>query len=181
MRFLDDESGLAAVEAALAFPVIIVLMIGAADFGNQLHAQARLNAAVASGANYALMRAHEATEAGAANLATSLAALVRSNGGTAFATVSIDVNNGPRAAVAATGGAPTVTGGSANVMQCYCPTMSPSLAWGAAMSCGTACSGGGTAGRFVAITAKRPHASVLPGFGPVTATAIGATSMVQIG
>ena len=65
----------------------------------------------------------------------------------------------PRAA--ARSPAPAATASAANA--CYCPSgTAPAVNWGAAATCGAACSGGGYAGKFVLVQASaRLHADPL--------------------
>jgi hypothetical protein len=86
------------------------------------------------------------TSASGAALASNIATMVTTSG-------VVVVNNGPKVTI--TNGAPSSSGTATNANSCYCPTGSPtSWAWGSAVICGNACTGGGLAGKFVTVTAS---------------------------
>lgn len=163
-----QNAGIAALEFALVAPVFFVLFAGMTDLGHGLYMRVRLEAAVAAGTNYALVNASKVNSTSAGTtLATAIASLVTTSNGGTVPNATIVLNDGQTVTVS--GGTQTVSGTAANADSCYCPTGSPpNWIWGSAVSpCGAACTGGGTAGKFVTITARYSYAPLLTidGFG----------------
>lgn len=129
-----QDAGTAAVEFALLASLFMIIVAGTADFGYWIYAASELTAAVSAGSQYAANNsAMVATNP--SGLATAISTVVNNANGTGWATSTVNVNNG-----------------STN---CYCPTGTPgNWTWGAAVTCGSACAGGGVAGQFVTITAS---------------------------
>ena len=165
------------MEFALLMPVFGLIFAGIADFGGVLLTRFRLDAAVSAGANYAMVNAASVSSASGATLGTSISTVVANNAGSTWADDAIVVNNGPTQNM--TGGTSTSGGTASNADSCYCPTISPSFAWGAAVTCGSACGGGGIAGKFVTITATRTYAPMFSGYGLVSNNTISVTTAVQ--
>ena len=174
---LANNKGIAAVEFALLMPVFGLILAGIADVGGVLLTRFRLDAAVSAGANYAMVNAASVSSTSGATLASSISTVVANNAGSTWGDDAIVVNNGPSQTI--TGGASTSGGSAANADSCYCPTISPSFAWGAAVTCASACSGGGIAGKFVTITATRTYTPMFSGYGLVTNNTISVTTSVQ--
>jgi Flp pilus assembly protein TadG len=173
-RFGDDRSGVSAVEFALIAPMFGVILAGAIDIGGALYTQFGLNAAVSAGANYAMVNGSSATSTAGGSLATTIGDIAASSQGTNWATATVVVNNGP-----------TNSGGgtASNADSCYCPTgtSAASIAWGAALTCGSACSGGGVAGKFVTVQASRTYAPFFPVYNFISSThQIIASMVVQV-
>ena len=103
------------------------------------------------------------------NFATDIGTVINNavnNGvGTAWATSTVNVNNG------------------GDKTGCYCPTGSPgNWTWGTAVTCGSTCTGGSVAGQFVTITAS-PSASVpalFPAFGLTYSGTISRGALVRL-
>ena len=176
-----DRRGSAAIELALIAPVLALLFIGLADFGVMILKRMQLNDTLAGAANYALLNQAAVTSGGGGALATTIVTLIGGGTGTsAFADAKVVVNNGPVRLL--TGGvvsAPTST--DANADLCYCPTLAPSLTWGASVTCGNACASGLRAGKFVQITASRAHSPIFASYGLVKAGTVSVTTLVQTG
>ena len=174
---LANDDGIAAVEFALLMPVFGLILAGIADVGGVLLTRFRLDAAVSAGANYAMVNAASVSSTSGATLAGSISTVVANNAGSTWADDAIVVNNGPSQNI--TAGASASGGTPANADSCYCPTISPSFAWGAAVTCASACSGGGIAGKFVTIASTRAYAPMFSGYGLVTNNIISVTTVVQ--
>jgi Putative Flp pilus-assembly TadE/G-like len=99
---------------------------------------------VPTGTNAAMIGTNPST------LNTEISNIVNNLNGTGWATSTVNVNN------------------SNDTTGCYCPSGSPgSWSWGATVTCGSSCTGGGIGGQFVTITANRSVSSVFPTFGYV--------------
>jgi Flp pilus assembly pilin Flp len=178
LRWRPDSLGAAAVEFALAAPIFCLLLAAATDFGGALYTALKLDAAVAAGANYAQVNATNVSAANGSALAGSIANIVMTSGGTTYADGVVVVNNGP--SVTISGGSASPGGVSANADACYCPTGArQSFAWGSSAVCGSACAGGGIAGKFVTLTATRTYNPVFAGYGLVTNHTIRASAAVE--
>lgn len=181
-RALADTRGAAAVEIAIVLPIMLTILIGIAEFGQATLQKERMQAAVNAGIEVALLGADNATDTGGAALAASIAQLVRDHGTGGNGTATVTVNNGAVATATAGGGAAAGSGTPANAAQCYCPGGSAAaLAWGAPTGCGAGCPGGGTAGRFVAVSLAKTRTPVVPGWtallGP---TRLAAAAVVRV-
>jgi Flp pilus assembly protein TadG len=174
-----QRSAVAALEFALIAPTFIMAFAGVVDVGTALLVRMRLEATIAAGENYALLAANisKIGTSNEATLASNIATIVTgSTGATADATVV--VNNGKNVTVVA--GTATPGGTASTPSQCYCPTGAPSgWTWGSAVTCGSACTGGGTAGKFVAITASFNYTPFFASYGFVSNGAITAGALVQ--
>lgn len=71
MRKADDERGAAAVEFALVLPLLVLLLVGIAEFGRAYHIQATLSGAAREGVRVMALR----NDPAAARSATRSAAL----------------------------------------------------------------------------------------------------------
>jgi Flp pilus assembly protein TadG len=159
-----SNAAAAAVEFAFIMPVFLIIMIGAVDLGMMLFEDYKLEQAVAGGAEYAAVNTASVNSTSGATLASSIATAVESANGSGWANDVVVVNNGP--SVTVTNGSATSGGTASNADSCYCPTGSPpNWTWGSSMTCGASCSGGGTAGKFVTITATASYTPLLTGYG----------------
>lgn len=172
-----DRRGAAAIEFVIIAPVLLAMFAGVVDIGNLLITRFRLNAAVAAGVNYSMVHSEDVGTESASTLSTSLARLVANSSQTSGVTATVTINNGP-SATAIGGGTATVstTPGTSNA-QCYCPTTASD--WAITGSCGNTCTGGGTAGRFVRITARKSFTPLLSTYGLVRNGTVVATNIVQ--
>ncbi|WP_341872086.1 TadE/TadG family type IV pilus assembly protein [Methyloferula stellata] len=177
--FRRHRGGASAVEFALVLPLFGLILAGVADFGGALYAKFGLDSAVAAAANYALVNATNVNSTSGASLATNLATILASARATNWATGTVVVNNGPSATVNSSG---TVTsGGTASKADLYyCPTGSgASVAWGSSVAQGVSCTGGGTAGKFITIVARRSYNPIFSSYGLVKNGTITAAAVVQ--
>lgn len=177
LRFCRARSGAAAIEFAILMPILGLILAAAIDFGSLIFAKSRIEAAVSGSANLAIVRATQVSEAGSTQLAQTLAAYIGGSGAVDEATVT--VNAGPSSRF--TGSSVTTSGAASAAGSCYCPTVNAdgSVAWGGAAACGTACGGGGFAGRFVAITASRAYSPLFSNYGVVSNGDIVVNTIVQ--
>ena len=97
------SSGLAALEFALLFPVLVAMLGGVTDFGLSLWSRGRLANAVSVGAQYAFLAGTNVTSTAIASAVTQAAALtLGSTDVTVPAAVYYCVNGTPATATAAT-------------------------------------------------------------------------------
>ena len=170
-----DASGTAAVEFSLLLPIFGALLVGVIDFGGIIFAKSRLNSAVSAAANYAIVSAANVTTTGASGLADQLTAVVNAAGRSG----SVAVNGGPTRTIA--NGQSSSSGAAANVASCYCPTIANhAVTWGSATTCGAACAGGSTAGKFVWIRIATNYTPAFSNYGLVQSGAIDSYAMVRI-
>jgi Flp pilus assembly protein TadG len=155
-----SRSAIAAIEFAFLMPIFLVLFVGIVDVGMMLVQDYKLDQAVAAGAELAAVNTTSVNSTSGATLAGNIASTVASANGIGWANDVIVVNNGP--SVTETGGSASSSGTASNADSCYCPTGSPpNWTWGSAMTCGASCSGSGTAGKFVTITATSTYTPFL--------------------
>ncbi|WP_158809086.1 TadE/TadG family type IV pilus assembly protein [Beijerinckia sp. L45] len=175
---LFDDGGASAVEFALIAPVFCLLLVGAIDLGGMLWTKLNLDGAVTAAANYSVNNAGSVSSSQGGTLATALATLVASGHAANWANAVIVVNDGPTATL--TGGVVTTGGTAGNADNSYCPTKAGGVVtWGAAMTSGAACAGGGRAGKFVTILATRTYKPIFASYGFVGNGVIAATAVVQ--
>jgi Flp pilus assembly protein TadG len=125
------RSGVAALELALLLPVMIALFVGITDFSFAYHQQMQLAATLGAAAEYAFTQGQN--ETGDA-LTSDVTSFVNKISPFALSTVAASYNNGDSSATS-----------------CYCQSGSPATYTGP-VTCGSACSDGSTAGKFVALT-----------------------------
>lgn len=147
----------AAVEFALIAPTFVLIFAGIVDLGNALWTWCRLEEAVAAGTNFALVNVNNVNSVNGQSLASDIAGIVANSAivgnHTTPADVTVVVNNGPTTTI--TSGVSATSGTATNADLNYCPTgASPSWTWGSAVASGGACTGGGTSGKFVTVTAS---------------------------
>lgn len=186
-RLLRARRCVAALEFALLSPAFIAAFAGIVDLGSALYTWSRLEGALAVGANYALTQ--YASSAGSttaeSSFATSIGTFVSQStfvnpttGAGTGATVTVVVNNG--VSITFTAGVAGTASGTLST-SCYCPTGAPtSWTWGSAVACGSSCAAtGGTAGKFVTITASQTFTPFFPAYHFVTGTTMSDGVMVQ--
>ena len=180
-RFLRRETaGVSAVEFALVSPVLILILAGTVDIGASLKAKFDLSSAISAGSNYSLLGAGKVNSTGGSTLAANIMAVVSSGLGSAGGSVQVVINNGSAVSYNASTATATQSGTASNADLCYCPTVSGStVTWGSSVTCGTACPAGGTAGKFVTISASRPFSPLFGGFGVVSSGNITVSAMAQ--
>lgn len=75
------------------------------------------------------------------------------------------------------------TGGTASAADlCYCPAPGSGggvSSWGSSMTCGSTCSGGGVAGKFVTIEASKQFTSIFGSKSVIPSQTFTTTSVVQ--
>lgn len=178
LRLPGDRAGVAAVEFAMVMPIFGLLLAGVVDLGNVLYIRFRLDSAVSAAADYVLVNAASVSSTGGATLAGNAATVVQSSQGASWANATVVINNGPTSTI--NNGTATAGGTASGADSCYCPTYSGgTTTWGAAMSCGAACSSAGTAGKFVTITASRTYTPVFSTYGIVQNGTISSSATVQ--
>jgi Flp pilus assembly protein TadG len=172
------DSGIAAVEFAILVPVFLILLMGTTDLGQMLYAYYELDQSVAAGAEYAALNAANVTSTNGAALASSIATIVESANGTGWANDTIVVNDGPTVTV--TSGTAVSSGTASNADSYYCLTGSPgSWSWGTANATQVACAGGGSAGKFVTVTATYSYHPVLKIYNFITDSTLSQSSVVE--
>lgn len=173
-HFRDADSGASAVEFALLVPIMLLLLGQMLDFGFNLVMRFSVTQAVSASANYAVVNGTSVSSTNGAALAQNLAALVP----TAM-DVTVTVNNGPVLTRAAGAATPSGTASRADV--CYCPSISGgTVNWGGSVTCGSTCaSGGGLAGKYVAISASQMYTPMFGVLGISRAGRISSTALVQ--
>lgn len=180
-RFLRHETaGVSAVEFALVTPIFLLILAGTVDIGGSLKAKFELSSAVAAGSNYALLNGSSVSSSGGASLARNITAVAASGFTSANGTIQVVINNGTSIAYDASTSAAAQSGTASNADLCYCPTANAgSLTWGSSATCGSVCAGGGTAGKFVTISASKPYSPLFGGMGIVKSGNITVQSVIQ--
>jgi Flp pilus assembly protein TadG len=175
---LRSRNGIAAIEFAIVMPVFLFLFIGIVDLGMMLVEDYRLDQAVAAGSEYAAISASSVNSTSGAALASTIATTVENANGSAWANDTVVVNDGPSETI--TSGTATTGGTASNANNCYCPTGSPpNWTWGSAMTCGASCTGGGTAGKFVTITATANYTPILLSYHLVNIATLRQSAVVE--
>lgn len=156
---LANRDGAAAVEFAILAPVLLLVLAGAIDFGGVVFVKFRLDNAVSSASVFAINSRANVDEDNSPALASQMVAILASGGATGGTVI---INNGLTASIPS--GATSGTAANANL--CYCPTRpSSTVVWGGAVACGSACAGGGRAGRFVTIEASQTYTPLFSNYG----------------
>jgi Flp pilus assembly protein TadG len=178
-NFLRNRDGVSSIEFALVVPVLLLIIAGIVDIGGALKAKFDLNASVSAASNFVLHNADNVTAAKGDDLATKIAVIAGGGLSNGRGVVSVSVNGGPGVSVI-DGASQTQTGGS-NADLCFCPSRNGNtVSFGAAVVCGTQCvPGGGTAGKFVVISASKPHNPLFGGFGVIEAGNVNVMAVVQ--
>lgn len=155
-----DQGGSIAVEFALTAPILLFILAGVIDIGSATFAKLSLDARVTAAAEYAMLQTAPGDKDSAEEMARRLVGLLQ---GGASDTAEVIVNNASGAQW--TGAAVTDSSRPGDAGQCYCPAFAQGdLAWGGAVGCGTTCASGGSAGRFVQISATTRHATIFPAY-----------------
>ncbi len=177
-RFRRDRSGASALEFALLAPVFLAILAGVVDVGTLLHTKYRLNAAVAAGSNYTLVNGDDISQDEGADLALNIAKVLAGEQSMSSSDSRVIVNNMTQLQV--TGGVATSSTMPGNGDACYCPTTSGgNVTWGTEKTCGSLCTGGGVAGKFVLITISKPYAPMFGGYGIAKAGQVSVSAVVQ--
>jgi Flp pilus assembly protein TadG len=158
---LSNRDGAAAVEFAILAPLLALVLAGAVDFGGVVFVRFGVDNVVSSAANFALNGRASVNGTVGANLATTIGTILTSGGVTGGRVV---VNNGPTSTI--TNGVASAPANSSNADSCYCPTRAgDTITWGGSATCGSACGGGGKAGKFVTIAASRIYTPLFSNYG----------------
>jgi Flp pilus assembly protein TadG len=174
-----QREGTAAVELALIAPMLLILLVGIIDFGRVYRDEIELSAVVASAAQYALVNSSSVNSTNASGLAATLSGIVANGNGAGWAGATATVNNGATNSVAANG-TTTASGTAANANSCWCPTGgSASWGWGSVAACGSTCSGGTLAGKFVTIAGTRSFAPIFSRYGLIGSSTLHQSTIVQ--
>ena len=175
-RLFRSTQGGAAVEFAVLSPILCLVLAAAADFGGLVYTRFQVENAVSAAANLAIVGEDQVNASGGPALAGQIAAFLGTQAG--IETSAVLVNSGPLAVFASN--AVAVTGASAAADACYCPSVDGGVAWGASVSCGSACVGGGAAGKFVEVTAERAYTPLLSQYGLLQDGKIVVSALVQV-
>lgn len=160
-------------------PVFVLLLVGTIDFGTAIFDRFALNGAVSAAADYAIINASSVNSTSGQSLAQSLGNILSNAQGADWANAAVTVNNGPSATVS--GGVLTLGGSSSPADGCYCPTPAAGggVNWGSSMTCGSACSGGGIAGKYVTIAASVRFTSMFGSSGLIPSQTFTTSSVVE--
>lgn len=174
---LQNTAGNAAIEFALVIPIFALVFVASVDLGMVIFSRFQLEAAVSSGASYAIAHADQVDSTSGNDLAKNIALMIATNY-RGDATASITINNGSQASYDGTtikiGGAPS------RADACYCPTgVASTLTWGSLQTCGSSCADGGRAGRFVSVSAQRAYTPFFSLFDIVEDGSLTASAIVQ--
>jgi Flp pilus assembly protein TadG len=173
------NAGIAAVEFAFLVPIFLILLMGSIDVGQMLFAYYRLDQAVAAGTQYAVLNGANVTSLNGASVAQYVATAVEDANGTAWANDTVVVNNGPSMTV--TNGVATSGGTASNADDYYCITGSPpNWTWGTAYTSQVSCTGGGTAGKYVTVTASYNYVPVLSFYTFITNSTLTQNGVVRV-
>ena len=178
----------AAVEFALLAPIFVLMFAAIVDLGNALWTWCRLEEAVAAGTELRigqrrrqqqLCNGERTVRISPADIAGIVANSAKVGSYLTPADVTVVVNNGPATTI--TNGVPANSGTPANADSYYCPTGSPpTWSWGSAYgTAGTACTGGGTSGKFVTVTASYNFTPFFASYAFVTNGLMTAGAVVQ--
>ncbi len=171
--------GVAAMEFAVTMPLLALMMVGLVDLGRAIDLRLRLEADVAAAANLAIVQASQVSSANGATLATSIGDAMGGNLGTTLTSGVVIVNNGPTVTIS--NGVATASGAAANADDCYCPTgTAPPYAWNSAVTCGSTCTGGGYAGKFVSVSETQSFVPAFSSYGLLPSNQISASAIVQV-
>lgn len=175
-RLVRSTRGGAAVEFAVLSPILCLVLAAAADFGGLVYARFQVENAVSAAANLAIVGEDQVNASDGASLGSQIAAFLGTQAG--IDTSLVLVNSGPSAVFASS--AVSVSGTPSAADACYCPSVGEGVVWGASASCGSACAGGGTAGRFVEVTAERAYTPLLSQYGLMSDGKIVVSALVQV-
>jgi Flp pilus assembly protein TadG len=179
MNLWRTRRSIAALEFGLLAPLYMIGMAATVDIGNAITANVIVAASVQSASNYALVNASQVNSTSGATLASNLATVAANAFATNWANSTATVNNGPSTSI--TGGSASSSGTPANANLCYCPTGTyASITWGASVTCGNACTGGGIAGKFVAVTATYSWTPLFTSYSFVPSGNVTSGTVVQV-
>ena len=173
-----EETGVAAAEFAIYATLFLTVFAVTADFSLLMFVEFQMDSAVAAGAEYAALNAASVNSTNGGSLASSISNVVANANGSSWEDGTIVINNGPTVTV--TGGSSVASGTASNADNCYCPTGTPpNWSWGSSITCGSSCTGGSVAGKFVTIAASRSFTALFPQFGFTQNGTITRSALVQ--
>jgi Flp pilus assembly protein TadG len=158
-RFRREQSGVAAVELAIAIPILTVSALCAGDLGLLALKRTWVSYAASAGAAYAVANGFNATPTKCAATSTSLDPITCA--AISAAASGISVSPAPSEFY----GCATATGVTASTQGATCPS-------------GT--STGGTAGQYVSVTATMPFSAMFNAAGISYPSTLTATAVVRI-
>lgn len=174
----EENTGVAAIEFAIYATLFATVFAATVDLALLMFVEFRMDSAVAAGAEYAALNSASVNSTSGASLASSISNVIANANGTSWEDGTIVVNSGPTMTV--TGGSSVASGTASNADNCYCPTGTPpSWSWGGSVTCGSACTGGSIAGKFVTIAASRSFTALFPQFGFAQNGTITRSALVQ--
>ena len=177
-RWRNTQAAVAAVEFAMAMPVFILAFVGLVDLGRLVLLQMRLDADTAAASNYAAANASLVNSTSAPSLASLIAQAMGGNLSATLNSGKVIVNNGSTGTV--TNGTVAISGDASTADVCYCPTGSSSpWTWGSSVTCGSTCSTGLLAGKFVSITETQIFSPIFSAYSFTRSNQISATAMVR--
>ncbi|HEY1864109.1 MAG TPA: TadE/TadG family type IV pilus assembly protein [Roseiarcus sp.] len=150
-RFLREQSGVAAIELAIAIPILTVCTLCAGDLGRFALQRTWVSYAASAGAEYAVASADNSFNASKITAAATAAAPVS----------GISVSPTPTEFY----GCATATGVTASTQGATCPSNT---------------STGGTAGKYVSVTATMPFSAMFSAAGISYPSTLTATAVVRI-
>lgn len=177
-HFMRSQSGAAAVEFALASTFLLAILAGGVDVGMAIFARINAEHSVSAAGNYSILHAGDVTSSGSEKVAQVIGTILTNNGADADVSGSVIVNNGPKAVI--TAGTLKMSGTASKADSCYCPSLEKSaIKWGSSMTCGSTCTGGGFAGKFVEIDTQVGYTPLFSTYGLVDGS-IAARAFVQV-
>jgi Flp pilus assembly protein TadG len=144
-RLLQCGRGTAAIEFAVCFPLMLAFMGGIADFGIIYYRKAALSSVITAGAQYALFVDQSGTmptQTGIQNVLQEAASQMLPN--------------------------VTVTVQATNPALCYCLTAASPNSTLTQSTCGSNCTSGGTAGKYVEVSATHNYTPLFPALSKIS-------------
>lgn len=161
-RFSTSQAGASAVEFAVLAPILLLILAAIIDLGTLVYTRMQIESAISAATAYAFANAENVSGENGGSLGLGMTKLLVARlGGDISA--DIVVNNGPRQSYAE--GQIASSGSASQASQCHClQNNGGALTW-VTTSCGAACVAGGTAGRFVSITVRKPYQPLFYDYG----------------
>lgn len=193
-----DRRGASAIEFAIMGTVYCIVLAGVVNVSGAVYIRFQIETAVASAQSYALQQAANVNSTSAAALGASLARLAHHAAGTIQPESDIDVNDGaedqdPETTSGtgpwsstdddgdASGDVVTASGTASQADSCYCPTVAGNaVTWGTAKTCGSTCSSGGLAGKYVFIKAVATYTPLIPVSGVITSSTLTCATLTRV-
>ncbi len=178
-HLIRRREGTAALEMALISPMLLLLLTGLVDYSRVYREEMQLSATVSAAVQYTMINASQVNGTNGASLAASLTGIVANGTAVGWASASATVNGGPTSAANNSG--TTAGGTAADANNCWCPAVAGSRwTWGAATACGTVCTGGELAGKFVTIVGTRTFDAVFSHYGFLSSRVLRQAAIVRV-